>query len=563
MQSPNSSPSPPRLQVVFQGGGAKLCVLMAVCDVLRKMNDNKEIEIVRVAGSSAGAIAAVMLASFVTIEAYKERIRKLWNEYSIGFNVPKWFGIWRVVNGSPYFTKLELINFFKDLFTQGTGPKNVQDLKIETRIYFTSLYSLSAQVAPATMSIPKALAKSCRFPFAFSGFASDDDDVDGGLAMNLPVDELKSQEATHGAVIAISFQEEFRNVNRDSLLAYTQQLFSAAVQSGVTRSEMILGTGNVYRAPTDIGTFEFQRALDEGLGYDKFNNQSERFRGWLQTWLRDHGPITPQQIQHAQRFIRPAVTRVPLRPAIINDLDDRLFTGPCTHAELQHMYDTALFDADGRFTGNYRSRSIMRFKILRKTNVLQFSFEIGKKGTFLGANLGCAVTDSNGNSLKFVPHVENIDTYNDENNCYRVYFLFDDPLTPESPGQPYFLEYEYEGDDSYPRLALVPEASSVTQGQGPADEVVIAVAFPRAKFSGAPKQSDIMTLSDDELRRLRYSAEDRRAFVASQPIAVAEVFELISPPCKPEMYFLAGRRAKNVNQHETIGLVVENSAREG
>jgi predicted acylesterase/phospholipase RssA len=64
-----SGPTP--IQVVFQGGGAKLCLLMAVVDILRQYEADKKIEIKRAAGSSAGAIAAVMLASTKSIETYK------------------------------------------------------------------------------------------------------------------------------------------------------------------------------------------------------------------------------------------------------------------------------------------------------------------------------------------------------------------------------------------------------------------------------------------------------------------------------------------------------------
>jgi predicted acylesterase/phospholipase RssA len=56
------------LQIVFQGGGAKLCALMAVCDALREYEEKSYIQIKRVGGSSAGAIAAVMFASTPTAQ---------------------------------------------------------------------------------------------------------------------------------------------------------------------------------------------------------------------------------------------------------------------------------------------------------------------------------------------------------------------------------------------------------------------------------------------------------------------------------------------------------------
>lgn len=41
----------------------KICALTAVCEVLKKLADDQRIKITRIAGSSAGAIAAVMLGS--------------------------------------------------------------------------------------------------------------------------------------------------------------------------------------------------------------------------------------------------------------------------------------------------------------------------------------------------------------------------------------------------------------------------------------------------------------------------------------------------------------------
>jgi predicted acylesterase/phospholipase RssA len=68
------STTPVPLQVVFQGGGAKLCHLMAVCDVLKDYEASGRIRVTRAAGSSAGAIVAVMLASTNPISEYKVRV---------------------------------------------------------------------------------------------------------------------------------------------------------------------------------------------------------------------------------------------------------------------------------------------------------------------------------------------------------------------------------------------------------------------------------------------------------------------------------------------------------
>jgi len=58
----------------ISGGGARLCLLMAVCSVLEA---DRRIQVTRMAGSSAGAIAAAMLASEKKIETYIADLKRI------------------------------------------------------------------------------------------------------------------------------------------------------------------------------------------------------------------------------------------------------------------------------------------------------------------------------------------------------------------------------------------------------------------------------------------------------------------------------------------------------
>lgn len=287
------------VQVVFQGGGAKLPLLMAVAEVLQTYGTDietraKKIEITRVAGSSAGAITAVMMASGKSIGVYKEAIKRLGKQYLNKTKVYPFIAAPRAAFGYPYFNEVYLEEFFNELFCrESKSPLYLKDLKIkDTKLYFTDLYSLASRSAPQDESIPKALAKSCRFPFAFVGYRSGDTHVDGGLASNLPVEELKSAESVLGSVIGISFLSRFGDTNKSNLISYTQQLFSAAIQSSVARSEFIIGSKNVFSIDTDMGTFDFNRAIDQGFSFE-YERISEKFDTWLATWLRASGPIEP------------------------------------------------------------------------------------------------------------------------------------------------------------------------------------------------------------------------------------------------------------------------------
>jgi hypothetical protein len=76
-------PPPVPIQVVFQGGGAKLASLMAVCEVLQDSQKAGKIEITRTAGSSAGAISAVMLVSSKSVKDYYKGASKNCDQPSV------------------------------------------------------------------------------------------------------------------------------------------------------------------------------------------------------------------------------------------------------------------------------------------------------------------------------------------------------------------------------------------------------------------------------------------------------------------------------------------------
>lgn len=135
--NPASGHTPVQLQVVFQGGGAKLCLLMAVCSVLEA---DKRIKVTRVAGSSAGAIAAAMFASGKTIETYVSELKRIAPQYLKQLKTSRLSGIYRVAMGSPYFKNFSLEKFFLDLF----GP-NIRcgNLAVETQIYTRACFRWS------------------------------------------------------------------------------------------------------------------------------------------------------------------------------------------------------------------------------------------------------------------------------------------------------------------------------------------------------------------------------------------------------------------------------------
>lgn len=551
------------VQVVFQGGGAKLTLLMAVAEMLQTYATEvdkraKKIEITRVAGSSAGAIAAVMLASGKPIGIYKEAVKRLGTKYLNKTKVNSLIGMSQVVLGSPYFKEVYLEDFFNELFCkEPNSPQYVRDLKIQdTKLYFTDLYSLSSRSAPQDDSIPKALAKSCRFPFAFVGYRSGDTHVDGGLASNLPVDELKSTESVFGPVIGISFLNKFGDTTKSNLRSYTQQLFSAAIQSSVARSELTIGKNNVFPIDTEIGTFDFDRALDQGLN-SEYTRIGEKFDTWLATWLKSFGPIEPVGPGSAQKLLRPSLTASTFPVSVIREIDDRIEIEPSTSAQRVEVYDTAIIDLNGNFTGNYISRTVKIFKVTRETNILQFDFQTGKDGTFAKTNLGCAGFDSQGNKLTFTPHIEELTKTTDELRSFRVYFLFDDPITPTTPDQPFRVEYQYEGDNPYPNLKKGCDAAALTLRQGGTASALLCVAFPRSIFgSSEPKVTDLALASLGKRSAAKFQPQDEE-LITSEALAFLDIVEPLGVNHNPDRYVCVGRRVVNAKPKSCFGFVIE------
>jgi predicted acylesterase/phospholipase RssA len=123
---------PVPVQIVFQGGGAKLCALMAVCEVLHAFEKEERITVTRLAGSSAGAIAAAMLGSRQPISDFKFNLRTIAADYLPFMNISKFRGAWRIYRGHPWFREIRLSEIFNKLFTN--GPKTVGDLRPTTHI---------------------------------------------------------------------------------------------------------------------------------------------------------------------------------------------------------------------------------------------------------------------------------------------------------------------------------------------------------------------------------------------------------------------------------------------
>lgn len=553
---PNNEPV--KIQVVFQGGGAKLCALMAVAEVLQEFstpgrnNDPPAaISVKRIAGTSAGAIAAVMLASsHKKVSEFRKDIKIIGQKYHEKLGPANAWSYLKVICGYSVYGRNVLLKCFTEIF-QG-GAAKVSDLKPQTEIYSTDLYTLRAKAAGPGEAVETALASSCRIPIAFAGYFSDSHEVDGGLALNLPVDHLLADQSTLGAVIAVTFKSEKTPSSATSIVGYVKHLFGAAVQTNVNRSLSQVDEKNVFPIETEIGTFDFAEALEDGLDAE-YDNIKYQFRDWLVLWLSNARPRFPGPA----RFVRPILNPTPFPAAVVRELEDRFRAEAFTRGEVISAYDVALIDDNGKFLGRYKSKIYNKVRISRRTSILTFDFQAGNGAAkFSDLNFGFMVIDTAGNPLKFIGHVQERTLEGDPLRSFRLYLLFDEALIPEAQNQPYTVELQYEVDDPFPGLAKTGDCLTLTRPSGGADEMTVGVAFPKKALPPNCRIVDIFTLSDDERRTVNHIADPTELLVPSGEVALFDMLNHMNLEQPPENYVIVGRRVINAQQGTCFGLAV-------
>lgn len=539
------------LQIVFQGGGAKLPLLMAVCQVIKEYEDNNLITVTRAAGASAGAVAAAMLACETSISEFRKNVKLAATKFSTARNIAQWRGMTRCIFGGSYFgSSFRLKELFAEIFDPSSAERAIGAFDLPLNLYFTDMYSLSARVAPKDELLSQALEKSCNFPFAFVGYSERAPAVDGGLAVNLPVDELYSEREQFGPVIAISFTP--RPIDQQSgMRGFVEQLVSAAIQSGVNRSQAILGAANVFSIETEIGTFDFERALGAGMS-SEFDLTVLRFKTWFNEWLKANTNAVPP----APEVVAPNLSEVKMPAAVIRELA----SGPVgkTLGKIVHCHEIANFGSDGKFDGTYLSCSRMTFAVLHPVNLMHFEFQTARDSTFDSTALKCWGVDTDGAPLDFTSHVEDITCEGDELKTYRLYFFFNKELTPDGLGQPYLLGHEARVANPYTKLGQQrPDVASFFRGPAPAEEMTFVVALPREVATNEPILTDISQISAERLARAGCKLADRDTVAQSASISYQACCQLVGTPLPPKLYHVFGRRAKNVQPWQGFGVLME------
>lgn len=267
-----------KTQFVFQGGGAKLTALAAAVEALQACKEQNLTEVTRVAGTSAGAIAASLVAFNIRVNQIDSSMLEpaldlLRNSEEVGkLSKSGWIAsgekLWQIYQGNALVPENLLKDFLLALLT-GLGVSK------ETRVcdaitpLFISAASLSEEKAVYFSSqdntgdilLLDALCASCNIPLLFSSFENVKDwrnaHVDGGLCENLPVDVLSSGADEFGQVMAVSLRSSEKSWPPDNAKDFLLHLFDISINNSVERAKRAIGADNILSVNSNVSSLDF------------------------------------------------------------------------------------------------------------------------------------------------------------------------------------------------------------------------------------------------------------------------------------------------------------------
>lgn len=290
--------TPLKIQLALQGGGAKIAGLLAAMEAVEKLCNTGRLQVTRIAGTSAGSIVACLFAAKIPLAEVKAYIRGGIGQDLVNyFGPPSFLNISRVgLMGSPLWKTDLLGKYLGDLFAK-QNVTTIADLEkkaqMEVLVVAADLRDARKVVAPKESNIVNALLDSCGLPFCFRTWNRGDGPVvvDGGLCENLPITELRTNDED-GPIVAISFKPTPTKTPQN-IAEFSMALLNTAISNSMNRARAVLPPDCIFEIDTPIGTFDFARAINEGLAasYDLVKLQSEQF---FQTFIT--GRTKPQTV---------------------------------------------------------------------------------------------------------------------------------------------------------------------------------------------------------------------------------------------------------------------------
>jgi len=301
------------LQIAFQGGGARLALLVPIVDALLELEHvDKEIKVTRVSGASAGAIAAALLAGQGNIPALVQHLRGLCA--NDGIQLKK---IFPSVSNLSYAGKFQLakrllwdkkpigdeagLSALLGNALDAAGIKrgsSVGDL-IKVKPCFLISVNLGRRdrdPAPPSSKLLQALMDSAGLPFIFRLTG---DRLDGGILDNLPIDVLKSPESpgsVHGEIVAIAFDEPDFIPQPGNALELAASLLDTTMTFKTRASRDAVTSNHVYEVATNVGGIAVTSFdIDTFIAFINDQNAYKAVKDDTKVWFRKFIKLKEQE----------------------------------------------------------------------------------------------------------------------------------------------------------------------------------------------------------------------------------------------------------------------------
>jgi predicted acylesterase/phospholipase RssA len=305
----------PNVQLAFQGGGAKFAAMLPVADAFVTAQAQGDVKIKAVAGTSAGAICAALVAcnaDFSKVRSFLSDQGDNWVSKLIPSDVMplaereaalawwEWFAYRRLLlsvlwQGNPVLSAQALSDFLQAMLRASTGPgiKKIENCSSALTIIASNIAASRAVVHRSGELIP-ALVDSCALPIIFRSFdsLSRTHNVDGGLCDNLPVEGLLAD--VESPVFAIyPVVPDDQSTPRNNIVTYILALLSASINHCVLRSKAMIAEPFRFEIETDLGLLEFRRAVQLLRNDDWYVRRKEDALSRIEDFLSTFPGVTP------------------------------------------------------------------------------------------------------------------------------------------------------------------------------------------------------------------------------------------------------------------------------
>jgi predicted acylesterase/phospholipase RssA len=305
-----------KIQLAVQGGGAKLCGLLAALEAVQKLEKAGMLNVTRLAGTSAGSIAAAMYAADIDFGLIRDRLRNNGATLAALFPQPsKGQLAWAAFTGRPIVKLGPLQDQLGKIFRE-VGVTEFRHLKRKLIVVTTDLTNgKTHRWENDENDVVNAIIDSCAIPFYFRGPSRPNDGillVDGGICENLPADYLRQFEDVDGMAVGVTFKPSGPGKTPTSSLGFSRALLEAAMNNSVRRAQLYLGEDRLLSLDGDIDTFDFARAISEGMDkyrYEQTEASADRFfralcdreKGKPRKIIVEPGPESEQSATTLQR----------------------------------------------------------------------------------------------------------------------------------------------------------------------------------------------------------------------------------------------------------------------